>query len=673
MKRPRWRNVAVIFTCLMQDIFAAKVKLFKSAAESAAQDNILSLLGSQDTVGRSKPETSAMEDVILNLAQEAKAQRQKPGVANDSGNISDFVTDLSSTIDGMLQDLLAAAVAANDTCTAGFQNLTSCPEAQAHTVYYPPGFDGDFTPLRNAHTSCRQEIASVHQEAQDCERIRSSAINTEQQALLTFNQLNKFESPTECIANTGNQELYLKTMRDQFRAKRIAWWDAYWALGNASARVTQWACSEKTLAYFNKLAECNQAQLNLETMACDVHAHIAEGCNTTATCHDNAWNNYVAAVTSAKTTIEDLKYQYRALKRMQCLIEAFKAADMDAAIDACISQIHSTAPVESSCVSAFTGQKPNWIVPDVCTQGYSAILSPNDPNFNSTEYVPAGLQASPCYAACCKRDVYTWVLHAKTFASRSMYVSEEHFFYDMDRAKTVCESLTSTQCMGVYDKWCDGIGDEDPLYLVSGSVTPSDLSASGTGSCVVEMVLGGATTTTTTLPAHNCTWQVNVSRSQNPTEVWKTWTVHNQGFDDIFQFTTCSTEGKDGTDCQATTPNGVRVMTNRAGQGLHTGVCCNQFTNAVIGSQKLSCDGFLNKYQQRPSTYVATTKLLSESVVSRADAESRCLQLGSLCWGLLDDSCDNENFRMVAGQLLDEDNDLLASQVSCTYKKLPVT
>merc|ERR1719310_2331466 len=101
---------------------------------------------------------------------------------------------------------------------------------------------------------------------------------------------------------------------------------------------------------------------------------------------------------------------------MECLLDAFAAQDMDAAIDACVAQTytfnHDIPNCDADC--------PDIIGPDglppvpQCNKSNisNGLILPSDPTFTWIEYKSQGIEAGPCYATCCDGSYYYWVEHS---------------------------------------------------------------------------------------------------------------------------------------------------------------------------------------------------------------------------------------------------------------------
>ena len=101
----------------------------------------------------------------------------------------------------------------------------------------------------------------------------------------------------------------------------------------------------------------------------------------------------------------------------------------------------------------------------------TAILHPDHPNFNETEYASKGIVASKCLASCCTVDWYSWNRYGNVFVPESHIMVDEEgqkaTYASMEEAKQACEALGSVQCFGIYDAHCDGASEGKPVELVA--------------------------------------------------------------------------------------------------------------------------------------------------------------------------------------------------------------
>eukprot|EP00437_Effrenium_voratum_P007303 CAMPEP_0181435928 /NCGR_PEP_ID=MMETSP1110-20121109/20585_1 /TAXON_ID=174948 /ORGANISM="Symbiodinium sp., Strain CCMP421" /LENGTH=687 /DNA_ID=CAMNT_0023559477 /DNA_START=94 /DNA_END=2157 /DNA_ORIENTATION=+ len=680
---------SALILSLLATAFASKLAVESGALQ---QDGILKLLEASTTKdsksSQVRAKTSQMEDMVMFLAQQAKAAKlasaQDPVVKDDNANITDFVKQLDGELKKMLENVFKAAATSNSACQAAYEKMSAgCPVYSANTTFLPPDFDGDFDSLRADHKKCRDLLPGMKQEYESCHKVRESLVGQEQALLDSFRDVNIFESPDDCTISGDDVLAYYEAMRVHFKNRKDTFWETYYKLENVTVNITKFKCIDLEVAYFEKVAACETAQLKLEQTACETHERTIEACKPLPQCYNGNWNQYLEEMQSTNDTIQDLKYEYRAIKRIECLMDAFAADDMDKKIDECIEKRHNTDLVNSTCVDNHENvQRASYTMQDVCNTGVKAILDPNASNFDATEYTSQGITASRCMASCCTVDWYSWTTYGNAYVATNHYLIDEATgqpasFATMEDAKAACETMGSVHCFGIYDTKCDGASEESPVILIaSPGLDLHGVEESAIGSCIVHMALGSGTTTTTTV-VQLCNWEINISRADpqqgDSNSVWRSLDVKSQAFDEVFRFSGCtSSELSEAEACvNSGITNGVRVLKNRIGQAMGTGVCCGQETNKVLTAKRVQCDGYLDDYNLINDKYLTSMKLLRHTTYqTMEEARMACLRMGPACWGISDDKCDTVNFMLVDAKWnITADSLLDSKQHTCLYEK----
>jgi uncharacterized protein YfbU (UPF0304 family) len=102
-------------------------------------------------------------------------------------------------------------------------------------------------------------------------------------------------------------------------------------------------CEKIDREYAAKIAECNNIQDQLDASACKRAVDMKDACETYSECYTEKKKVYRVAEASVKIEERDRKAEWRGLKRMQCLMDAFKDGKVETAeITKCKEQTHST-------------------------------------------------------------------------------------------------------------------------------------------------------------------------------------------------------------------------------------------------------------------------------------------------------------------------------------------
>eukprot|EP00434_Breviolum_minutum_P024482 symbB.v1.2.021623.t1/scaffold1876.1/size97432/4 len=121
--------------------------------EVSEQDGILKLLTASESpaavsdaksnvskTSKVKAKTTQMEDMVLLLAQQAKAAREASKDKGDEEDLKDLLTQLRAELVNMQKEINAAASQSDSACQAAFDNLTAgCAVFGNDTLFYPDG------------------------------------------------------------------------------------------------------------------------------------------------------------------------------------------------------------------------------------------------------------------------------------------------------------------------------------------------------------------------------------------------------------------------------------------------------------------------------------------------------------------------------------------------------
>eukprot|EP00931_Biecheleriopsis_adriatica_P089029 TRINITY_DN63225_c0_g1_i1.p1 TRINITY_DN63225_c0_g1~~TRINITY_DN63225_c0_g1_i1.p1 ORF type:complete len:622 (-),score=79.62 TRINITY_DN63225_c0_g1_i1:36-1901(-) len=514
-----------------------------------------------------------------------------PNASNSELNI--FISQFRALLRSMLANIAQSMQNSQQSCVDAYSNLTSCPNYTKAQVFLPTGFDGNFVSLRQDHRTCRGDEGLAKLRYENCKTQRRDLVLQEQAALQLLNSVNVFNSPEEC-AISGDAETYYDNMENHFQAKANEFFLAYYRLKNITANFSLHNCDALETTYHSQRVTCEEKQNRLEELACETHSRTNSSCTNIYSCPTSTWNHYKDVVAAATAQLTTLKAEYRAVRRLECLLGVFSAAngtDINALIDDCINKVWDTSVISSQCADDFSeSQNPalTYVVPDVCTNGVQAIGHPNSANFVYTEYTFTNTAHGPCSATCCTRLFFTYKTYPdKSIPSSRFYTADVNSgrYTTLAAALEACELLSTVSCWGVYYTVSDG------GQLIAAGASSSELTGSSIGSTVIQMVAGDSSSATPSVRLFNCTYEVNITKSGMSNSVWKTLEVGGLSEDDIPRFDGCTTETEHATACISNgISSGARVMKNRAGQGVYVSeTCCGSEANAVSGHRRLSC------------------------------------------------------------------------------------
>lgn len=219
----------------------------------------------------------------------------------------------------------------------------------------------------NAHTTCRNQQQDAWTNYSNCTSTTNAAQAVQNASCNVADQLNTFPDVNLCNNQFTNNPNDLKHVSLKAEANRFRSLIAQ--LQNATANCTNytWDCTAEELAYNSTLAQCNTYQTTLETASCSV----ANSCTTYDTCWSNANTTYHIKMGLVNESEDELKAEWQALLRIECLIVAITSANKQAEIDTCKNKNYDVSEMDLTYYSV-----PNKLP---CT--HPAYLTPSTQAF----------------------------------------------------------------------------------------------------------------------------------------------------------------------------------------------------------------------------------------------------------------------------------------------------
>jgi len=330
------------------------------------------------------PEKSALDEMEASLVSMAK-ERMSQGSA--AANLTDFLAQIQQIIDQtMVNSILTrynASQSLLDTTWANYTTGCQTPGAAPWSQY---------TSFNDQHVTCRGEAQTAYTAYTDCLNDQSVIQTAAQARCAEYSQLNTMSrySPSPCVMppNTATPTIgnYLRHMRQYWeteRANLIAARDNCQNVTTTSGPTVD--CNALYCTWMMKRYECDRFQQSFENGACLLSREYT--CSGYTACMAAKKNTYDEAHSSANASQPGLQAEWRAVKRIECLITAlgYPASQLQSQIDACIALTHSTAQV------TFNFYGPTSPVP-VCDQAQYANMTPGNAAFSTRWY--SGISSS---------------------------------------------------------------------------------------------------------------------------------------------------------------------------------------------------------------------------------------------------------------------------------------
>lgn len=216
------------------------------------------------------------------------------------------------------------------------------------------------------HSDCRGNEKHAAVEKDECDSImvaQQSALDASCGALAKLQQAPS-KAADVCHSSGSedyeswlkrNKEYFIKTV-DEFAVAKSACEKA-----KSDLKGQKTKCQGFKTALTSQRSNCNTMQSEMESATCSYETERTSTCDGYGDCFENAKESYDKTTPTMKQAAENRKSEWRATKRIECLVLTFDSKEQKKAIQECIDKKHSTsqfdlkiadAPPQADCVSA---------------------------------------------------------------------------------------------------------------------------------------------------------------------------------------------------------------------------------------------------------------------------------------------------------------------------------
>jgi len=325
-----------------------------SAIEAAPEDEALRALQGQLAVetGAEDEEDQKelkriheIEQTLISLKADKAAGRLTPGMES-------FVTMVKGIIkDDMIPKIEAGHKSAAEMLASVHSSFAACGAHRSLARVAIATLGTTRTSARSQHQTCRRQESQAFAARQQCwkvvtekRRLRDIACKALKDTLR-----NPDDDADNChtLPRAERYGLWLKRNRKWFEAKHalIQKNKAMCEQAKLQYEVVQGPCNGKKILWQRRKAVCNKRQRRLEMASCTLSKKTLEMCSGYTDCYGKQKQLYESQVPLIKTQEKDRKVEWRALKRIECLLtEVFGGDSADPkAIDACTSKVYDTS------------------------------------------------------------------------------------------------------------------------------------------------------------------------------------------------------------------------------------------------------------------------------------------------------------------------------------------
>lgn len=215
------------------------------------------------------------------------------------------------------------------------------------------------------HKSCRNMEASYATEKKSCEVSKKQALTMAKLTCKSFKQIESTISSqvtnTQMVkkANSEASETYVRRLtatvcgtggKGNGGSGEGGYLDRFLSSKEACKKNTKdyddkvEQCKSLSEKYALKKTECDSMQAQMDNAACKWAVETKDACENYVGCYNSKKKSYSTTEKVVRENEKDRKAEYRGLKRMQCLIAAFKDARVtNSEVNNCKSMAHDTS------------------------------------------------------------------------------------------------------------------------------------------------------------------------------------------------------------------------------------------------------------------------------------------------------------------------------------------
>jgi len=245
------------------------------------------------------------------------------------------------------------------------RSLRSCGGTKDRQLRFASTKESTYKEKSPLHKSCRTDEANYATESKACEVAEKQARTMAKLTCKTFDEIEK-----SVASQVVNAQLVKKAASEQsetYVRRLTATVCGSGGKGNGgsgeggyldrflsakqeckkrtrdySAKKSQ--CKKLAEKYSLKKTECNNMQAQMDNAACTWAVQTKDACENYMGCYNSKKTSYNTLERVVKKNEKDRKAEWRGLKRMQCLIDAFGDARVtDSEVDACKKMKHDTS------------------------------------------------------------------------------------------------------------------------------------------------------------------------------------------------------------------------------------------------------------------------------------------------------------------------------------------
>eukprot|EP00434_Breviolum_minutum_P037606 symbB.v1.2.033351.t1/scaffold4121.1/size44329/2 len=343
---------------------------------------------SNSTVLSSAPYLHSIETTLVSMAQELS---KAPGDL-----IKNVKADVMSTIADQLKPRILAEHKLIQSQIAEFSSLFGKCEMEREAGLNASFMKQQAIPVLIAnHKTCRWQESNLGHELASCKETLASSRQVDASTCEGAKMLDQIPEVASCVALNGeDSETYHRRMLQQLqeRLKSIRIRRLLCANTTGALKLQEAVCEGQVNEIEQQRSSCNSMQSMLDSSVCELSTSMSTTCAQYKACRSQATLSYDLVHNTVKARELSLQDEWKALQRIECILDAMSTSDILAATQDCNHALYSV-----------THLLVNYVTIPPCQPCETLAEVPGTIEYNRTVFkdLPDEVPLAMCTAECC--------------------------------------------------------------------------------------------------------------------------------------------------------------------------------------------------------------------------------------------------------------------------------
>lgn len=343
---------------------------------------------SNATVSSSAPFIHSMEATLVSMAQ---------GLSQAPRDLIKHVkADVMATISDQLKPRILAEHRLIQAQIADFSSLFAKCEIEREVGLNTSFIKQQAIPVLIAnHKACRWQESNLGHELASCEKTLQSSKQVDASTCEGAKMMDQIPDIASCASVNGEDaETYHRRMLLQFqeRLKSIHIRRLLCANTTGALKLQESVCEGQAREIQRQRSSCNSMQSMLDSSVCELSTSMSTTCAQYKACRSQATLSYDLVHHTVKAREDTLHQEWKALQRIECILDAMSTSDVLSATQECNGALYSV-----------THLLVNYVTIPPCQPCEALAEVPGTKEYNSTVFkdLPDDVPLAMYTADCC--------------------------------------------------------------------------------------------------------------------------------------------------------------------------------------------------------------------------------------------------------------------------------